>query len=76
MNQSQCLIPHQAEPTGSYVGADLKITGHKKMAMKTVANDEAASHDDKAAPSGVAPIVDIATFMKQPFTETDFLDDK
>ena len=39
-------------------------TGHKKMAMKTVTKDETASHDDKVATSVVAPIVDIAIFMK------------
>ena len=46
------------------------------MVMKTVTKDEAASHDDEIATSGVAPIGDIATFMKQPFTETDFFDEK
>ena len=53
----------------------LRLTGHKRMAMKTVTDDESASHDDEAS-KDVAPIVDIATFMKQPFTETDVLDDE
>ena len=47
------------------------------MAMKTVTKDEAASYDDdEAGTSGVAPILDIAIFMTQPFTEADFLDEK
>ena len=44
--------------------------------MKTGTKDEAASHDDEVAPSDIVPIVDIATFMKQQFTETIFLDEK
>ena len=49
---------------------------HKKRIMKTVTKDETASHDHEVETSDVAPIVDIAIFMKQPFTETDFLDEK
>ena len=44
--------------------------------MKTVSRDEAVSHNVELALSYVAPIVDIITFMKQPFTEIDFLDEK
>ena len=48
-----------------------KKTGYlvtKKMGVKTESiKDEAASHDDEVAPSDVAPVVDIGTFMKQPF---------
>ena len=47
----------------------LRITGHNKMTLKAVIEDEAASQED-----GVA-VADIPTFMKQPFTEIDFLDD-
>ena len=47
----------------------LRITVHKKIAVKTVTKGEAASHDDEVAPSDVAIIVDIATFMKQPFRD-------
>ena len=46
------------------------------MVMKTIIKEEAASHDDEEALSDVAPIADIATFMKQAFTETDFIDEK
>ena len=38
------------------------------MAMKTITKNEAASNDDEVATRDVSPIVDIATFMKQPFT--------
>ena len=44
---------------------------HLKMTLRAVIEDEAASQED-----GVAPIVDIAAFMKEPFTEIDFLDDE
>ena len=33
-----------------------------------VKNDEAESNDDEVGPSDVASILDIATFMKQPFS--------
>ena len=47
------------------------------MTMKTVTKYEEASHDDdEVAQNDVAPIVDTATSMKQPFTETDFLEAK
>ena len=46
------------------------------MAMKTVTKVEEASNDDEVATSDIAPILDIATFMKQPFTETDFVEEK
>ena len=52
-----------------------KITGHKKWQIKTITKDEARSHDDEAL-CAVAPTVDIATSMKQPFTETVFLHEK
>ena len=32
----------------------LKITGHKRMTMKTITKDEAASHDDEVALSDAA----------------------
>ena len=51
----------------------LRKTFHRKIAMKTVTKYEAASHDDEVAPSDVVHIVVIATFMKQPFSDTDFL---
>ena len=51
-----------------------RITGHKRISMKTVTKDEAAIHDDEVATSDIAPILDIATFMKHPFTESDVLD--
>ena len=54
----------------------LMITDHKKMEMKTITKDEATSHDDEVVPSDVAPIGDMATYMQQSFTETDFLDEK
>ena len=38
--------------------------------------DEAASQEDGVALNDIAPVVDIPTFMKQPFTEIDFLDDE
>ena len=41
------------------------------MAMETVTKNKAASNDEEIVPSDVGPIVDIATFMKQPFTKTD-----
>ena len=47
----------------------LRITGHNKMTLKAVIEDEAASQED-----GVA-VADIPTFMKQPFKEIHFLDD-
>ena len=53
-------------------GQHLMMNGHKRMAMKTVTKDDAASHDDEVAMGDIVPIVDIAAFMKQPFTETDF----
>ena len=53
----------------------LRMTGHKKMLMKTVTKDDAASRDDKIVSSDVAHIVDTVTVLKQPFTETDFLDE-
>ena len=42
----------------------------KKMVMRTVTEDEAASNDYELALSDVAHTLDITTFMKQPFTET------
>ena len=54
----------------------LRITGHHKMTLKAVVEDEAASQEEGVALSDVAPIVDIQTFMKQPFTEINFLDDE
>ena len=48
----------------------------QKVSMKAVTEDEPASHDDEVALSVLAPIVDIATFMKQPFTEVDFLEEE
>ena len=49
--------------------------GRKKTSMKTVTEDQAASHDDEVGPSDVASIGDITTFMKLPFTETDVLEE-
>ena len=43
------------------------------MTVKTVTKDEAAAHHDQIATSSVMPVLDIATFMRQPFTETDFI---
>ena len=54
----------------------LRITGHHKMTLKALTKDETASQEDGVALSDVAPIIDISIFMKQPFTEIDFLDDE
>ena len=44
--------------------------------MKTVTKEGATSHDDEVPKRDVATVVDIAAFMKQPRTETGFLDEK
>ena len=54
----------------------LRTTCHHKMTLKAVIEDEAASQEDGVALSDVAPVVDIPTFTKQPFTEIDFLGDE
>ena len=46
------------------------------MATKTATDYEATSCDNEIATSDVAPILDIVTFMKQPITEMDFLDEE
>ena len=70
---TQCRRPGVQNATTRH---HFRITGHKRISMKTVTKDEAASHDAEVATSDVVPILDIATFMKQPFTETDILDEK
>ena len=66
----QCRCPGVQNAT---TRQHLRITRYKKMAMKTVTRVEADSHDDHIAMIDIAPIGDIATSMKQPFTQTDFL---
>ena len=55
----------------------LKITGHKKLAMKATRKDEMTEEEDNTELySERAPLVDIANFLKHPFEEIDHLDDK
>ena len=41
-----------------------RITYHKRMAMKTVTEDEGTNQEDEGTLSDVALIVDVADFMK------------
>ena len=51
----------------------LKMTVHKMLALKSCTESEAANEKVEVAVRDIVPLVDIATFMKQPFTETDNL---
>ena len=53
---SQCRRPGVQNVATGHL---LRITGRRKMAMKTVSKDEAASNDDEVVPSDAGPIVEI-----------------
>ena len=53
---SQCRRPGVQNVATGHL---LRITGRRKMAMKTVSKDEAASSDDEVVPSDAGPIVEI-----------------